>query len=231
MSSSQHRTSLKSERVASALASAGCSDSIIHERVLSELETIGARGHVLDFGAGSGALTARLSACGWFTRISAADIAEYRRPISDDVDWIYVDLNDPLPVPDSSFDVIVAVEVIEHLENPRGVAREWNRILKSGGLLLATTPNVESWRSLLSLIVRGHFIAFTGDSYPAHITALTRTDLRRLLTEAGFTDIRFFWSDYGVIPRMTSVSWQRITGGRLTGARYSDNVGVVARRI
>lgn len=221
---------LKQQRLAAALASGGRSNRVIHDRVWNELQAIGATGSVMDFGAGSGEFAARLSACGQFTHVSAADIADYSGCLSADVEWVYADLNEPLPIRGTLFDLIISVEVIEHLENPRRIAREWGRLLKPGGALIVTTPNVESWRSIISLIFRGHFVAFTGKSYPAHITALTRLDFSRLLTEAGFIDVRYFYSDYGVIPRVTSLSWQRLSGGRLSGLRYSDNLGIVAHK-
>src|SRR3712207_8867553 len=56
---------------------------------------------------------------------------------------------------------------------------EWFRLLRPGGTLIATTPNNESWRAILSLIARGHFIAFTDAGYPAHLTALTRAEDRK----------------------------------------------------
>ncbi|HLI51714.1 MAG TPA: methyltransferase domain-containing protein [Thermomicrobiaceae bacterium] len=199
---------------------------------MAELKKVGARGRLLDFGAGTGELAARLARSGLFNQVTAADIANYRHHChtTEKVDWIYGDLNLPLAVPDSTFDTIIAVEVLEHLENPRGVAREWNRLLKPGGWLLITTPNVESWRSVLSLVFRGHFIAFTAESYPAHITALTRLDLHRILDETSFSNISVFYSEYGVVPRLTFLSWQRISNGRLSGVRYSDNVGIVAQK-
>jgi 2-polyprenyl-3-methyl-5-hydroxy-6-metoxy-1,4-benzoquinol methylase len=119
---------------------------------------------------------------------------------ADTVRWIQADLNAPLPCRDGSFDAIVSTEVIEHLENPRAVFREFARLLRPGGELLLTTPNQESIRSLASLIVRGHHVAFLEESYPAHLTALLRRDLMRLCSEAGFDAPRFRYTDAGAVP-------------------------------
>ena len=60
-----------------------------------------------------------------------------------------VDLRQPLPYDDASFDVLLLVEVIEHLENHRLALTELARILKPGGLLILTTPNIMRLNSRL----------------------------------------------------------------------------------
>ena len=47
--------------------------------------------------------------------------------------------------PDSTFDVITMSHVIEHLHDPVDVLKECYRILRPGGKLLVTTPNMDSW--------------------------------------------------------------------------------------
>jgi 2-polyprenyl-3-methyl-5-hydroxy-6-metoxy-1,4-benzoquinol methylase len=64
-----------------------------------------------------------------------------------------LDWNVAVAIPAGSFDGAIAAEVIEHLENPRQVAREWFRSLKRGGTLILSTPNNESIRSLMALRV------------------------------------------------------------------------------
>src|SRR5262249_42972179 len=57
-----------------------------------------------------------------------------------------------LPFPDARFDVITALDVIEHLDDDAGAAREIARVLKPGGILVASVP---AYRFLWS----GHDIA------------------------------------------------------------------------
>ena len=112
------------------------------------------------------------------------------------------------------------------LQNPSccEVAREWHRILKLGGTLILSTPNNESIRSLVALVARGHYVAFGDDSYPAHITALLRKDIVRILTEAGFSDVRLHFTNSGGVPKFPVVKWQQISFGLLKGCRFSDNM-------
>ena len=56
--------------------------------------------------------------------------------------WVEANLEQlPLPLPRECADVVVAVETIEHLENPRAFMRELTRLVKSGGTVIVTTPN------------------------------------------------------------------------------------------
>lgn len=66
-----------------------------------------------------------------------------------------VDLNGRLPFEDGSFDCAVLQEVIEHLENPAHVVREFNRVLAPGGWWVLTTPNALCLRSRLHFLLSG----------------------------------------------------------------------------
>ena len=45
-----------------------------------------------------------------------------------------------LPFPDDAFDLVTALDVLEHIENDRAALREVARVLRPGGMLLATVP-------------------------------------------------------------------------------------------
>jgi SAM-dependent methyltransferase len=60
---------------------------------------------------------------------------------------------DRAPYPDEAFDGVVLMEVLEHFTvDPMGAVAELNRMLKPGGFLFLTTPNIASWVSLYNLI-------------------------------------------------------------------------------
>lgn len=230
----KHRASqgLQDTRVRAAKESQGTSSDPIYKALLRQVRASGAKGHALDFGAGTGHLASLLTGTGRFSQVDAVDIVDYRSDPSKSapqVRWFFSDLNDPLPSEDGSYDLIVAAEVIEHLENPRFLAREWFRLLRDGGTLIYSTPNNESWRSLVSLLIKGHFAGFTDTSYPAHLTALVRKDLERVAREAGFSQVSFAFTHSGGVPGKPSFTWQRISR-RLRGLRYSDNVVCIARK-
>jgi 2-polyprenyl-3-methyl-5-hydroxy-6-metoxy-1,4-benzoquinol methylase len=221
--------SLQVARLSAAIRSEGTSGDRIYQAIQKIIRSAGITGTVLDYGAGTGTLTKWLVSEGGFSEVHAADITPQPPSVSGISKWIEIDLNQEIPSNDEVYDLVVAAEVIEHLENPRFVCREIFRLLRPGGLAIITTPNNEHVRSLLSLIGRGHFAAFTGSNYPAHITALLRCDLARILAEAGFESVSFSHSGWGSIP-FTRVTWQQISFGMLGGKPFSDNLIVTARK-
>ena len=222
---------LEERRMLAALASGGTSTANVHLALLSRAQDIGLSGEVLDFGAGTGDLTARLAGSGLILRLTAIDLLPPPSAKGQGVTWLEADLNGPAPLPAESFDAIVSAEVIEHLENPRAVFREFNRLLRPRGHLLLTTPNQESLRSLASLALRGHFVDFLDSSYPAHITALVRRDFVRIAAETGFEAPTFSYTATGAVPGLPRFSWQDLSFGRLRGRRFSDNLVVATRKI
>src|SRR5208283_4470544 len=94
------------------------------------------QGKVLDYGAGVGQLTRRLLALQRFEQVSAADMLPVSPDLAGKVEWIEQDLNSPIENRDEFFDVAIAAEVIEHLENPRATVRDLYRILRPGGTVI-----------------------------------------------------------------------------------------------
>jgi ubiquinone/menaquinone biosynthesis C-methylase UbiE len=75
----------------------------------------------------------------------------------------------PLPFADNSFDVITAFQFIEHIEKRKEFLRESLRVLKPGGKILVTTPNVK--KSLARNPFHVH--EYTFDEMKKEIASLT----------------------------------------------------------
>jgi len=217
-------------RRAAAEFSGGISSDLIYNAIQHVITDRDLRGKLLDYGAGVGQLTRRLLSLQRFERISAADILPAPPDLIAKVEWIGQDLNLPLLNHDENFDVVIAAEVIEHLENPRAMMRDLYRVLRPGGTVIISTPNNESWRAILALLIRGHYVAFGDTNYPAHIVALLRKDLDRIFRETRFHPAEFQYTNEGGLPGKPDVTWQAVTFGFLRGLRFTDNLIAVATK-
>ena len=216
-------------RIQAANLSGGTSNIEIKNMIIGIIETFSIKGRVLDFGAGKGQL---INLLGLMDGIEphGADIMERPGNIPSQVSWFQQDLNEELSCAPASFDAIICSEVIEHLENPRSVFRSIFAALRPGGKLVLTMPNQENVRSFLSLIFRGQFASFQEQDYPAHITALLRADLVRICQEVGFSELYFYYTNVGWMPKART-TWQKASLNLLRGRLFSDNLGLVATKI
>lgn len=84
-----------------------------------------------------------------------------------------------LPFPDSFFDAIVCVEVIEHLFDPIHALAEMNRGLKPNGILILSTPNIGFIACRITLLL-GHFSDLASSGLPSpHIRFYTYNMLKK----------------------------------------------------
>jgi len=183
-------------------------------------------GTLLDVGCGAGNLWPWIHTR--FQRYLGADAVKYPG-LPTATEFVYGDLERGVPLPDAVAEVVVAVETIEHLDNPRAFVRELVRLTKPGGWVVITTPNQLSLLSLLTLIVKKRFSAFQDADYPAHRTALLEVDLRRILTECGLTEVAVRYTQEGRVP-LTAYHYPRALS-RLLPRALSDNVLLVGHRV
>jgi SAM-dependent methyltransferase len=150
---------------------------------------------VLDIGAGRGALSYQLNDAGY--RVSACDLfpEDFNVP---GVECRLADADAPLPYEDASFDLVLAVELVEHIEDHHTLFNEVNRVLKPQGHFLLTTPNILTLKSRLRFLFTGYFYGFpplepeVRDPVSQHITAHTLDRYRWRLAQCGLelTDLR-----------------------------------------
>ena len=198
----------------------------IHALVASLLAARGAGGTLVDVGCGTGDLWR--AARDRFTRCLGVDAVRYP-DLPQEIVFEQADLDrDRLPLGDAAGDVTAAVEVIEHLENPRAFVRELVRVTKPGGWVAVTTPNQLSVLSLLTLVTKGQFSAFQAGDYPAHRTALLETDLRRIAEECGLGEIEIAFTGWGRLP-LSGMHYPAAVAA-IAPRRFSDNVAVIGRR-
>ena len=211
---------------ARARQSLGRGHAAIHAMVAGLLRARGASGTLADVGCGTGDLARAIH--GQFAAVVGIDAVRYDG-LPAGVTFLQADLDGPrLPLETGSVDVAAAVEVVEHLENPRAFMRELARITRPGGWVAVTTPNQLSALSLLTLLLKGRFSAFQERDYPAHRTALLEIDLRRIAAECGLEDVAIAYSRRGRMP-LTPWHYPAAVAGLLP-RRLSDNLALIGRR-
>jgi 2-polyprenyl-3-methyl-5-hydroxy-6-metoxy-1,4-benzoquinol methylase len=206
--------------------SRGESGGAIYATVIDVLAKRGAAGVLADVGCGAGRFCELVR--DRFVRYIGIDALRFDG-LPADVDFRAADLDvTALPIATGEVDVVVSLETIEHLENPRAFVRELVRITRPQGIVVVTTPNQLSALSLLTLVTRQQFSAFQENSYPAHRTALLETDLRRIAAESGLVDVEITYTTHGRMP-LTSRHYPRALAHRLPRL-LSDNVVLSARK-
>ncbi len=162
----------------------------LHEHVIRQARQLLAdrAAPVVDLGCGSGALLRRLRSAG-FSNLVGIDIAP--PPAEPGIQFHAADLDQPrLPLATGSVSLLVAVEVIEHMENPGLVLAEIRRVLAGNGRALLTTPNVHSIEARLRMLLLGSLKQFDALGDPTHITPIFRFPFAALAARHGLSIAR-----------------------------------------
>ena len=202
-----------------------------------------ARGPLLDVPAGHGALAKILIEDGF--DVSCCDLY----PEIFDLEGVSItqgDLDNTLPFEDSSFRVVVCVEGLEHIENPANAVREFSRLLKPGGTLIVSVPNILNIEERLKWLIYG---------YTSHFKPLSKTAVGELrksfpgreeialhVNPIGYSEIRFLLEKNGFEVEQVLADkrkknswayWPLVTGIRMFGklnsrqrrlARWTDEL-------
>ena len=146
---------------------------------------------LLDVGCGNGALMKRAQAFGFVAagvEISAPLALLVKEHLRCKV---YQQFLSELDLPESSYDVVTMYDLIEHAENPRQDLAHVFRILRSGGVFFALTPNNDALlRRISRVLFAASLHSFSNPMrrlyYPDHLSYFTGESLARLLAAAGF---------------------------------------------
>ena len=175
-------------------------------------------GRLLDVGCAAGELAALAMSRGW--RVDGVErepaLAEAARTRAVAVHLLDFDVA-PLPWERATFDVAIAGEVIEHLVDTDHLLAELARVVRPGGILIVTTPNLASFENRVRLLFgrypmwMDHRVAGAG-----HLRYYTPRVLRAQLATHGFRVERHVGNWVPVVPQRWAddrrFPWLAITG-------------------
>lgn len=173
-------------------------------------------GDILDVPSGGGLQTRALQALGY--SVTSVDLFTAARPEPRERK-VCADANLTFPFRADVFDYVLSREGIEHLENQLGFVRECARVLKPGGSVVITTPNLMHLSARMSQLLtsqrnlrRGlanEVQTLRGNSgvrfYHGHIFLIDYFRMRYILRVAGFDRIRVFTDEYS--PTSVALAW------------------------
>lgn len=137
------------------------------------------QGKLLDVGYSKGSFADYLTERGW--ECTALDLNRHEHPR---IKFIQCDLNEGFPIESETFDAVTAGEVIEHMLDEGAFLNECFRVLKRGGILVLTTPNLAFLLNRF-LVLFGRTPMFVYAPYHYHFH--TKKTLISLVEEHGFT--------------------------------------------
>jgi SAM-dependent methyltransferase len=177
-----------------------------HRKVLEIFARFPRRGRLLEIPAGEGALAWQLHKLQF--EVTGGDIDPGFFKVAP-IPCIRLDMNRRFPLADEQFDFISCIEGIEHLEDQFHFVRECHRILKPGGFLVLSTPNILNLASRLKFFFSGFFslVPRPINEYSQvpvfdHIHPVTYYQLRYMLHTQGFviTEVTTDLARRGALP-------------------------------
>ena len=220
--------------------------ALAHEAIHETVENIlknEARGRILDVPAGEGALSLRLKNLGFEVFCSDLYTEIFKLP---DTEIKRGNLDGRLPFDDNSFDYIVCVEGLEHIENPANAMREFARMLKDKGTLIVSVPNIMNIEERLKWLFNGytsHFKPlstevltdikreFSGmEEIALHVNPIGYSEVRFLLEKNGFQIDKIYldkpknnsWAFLPIVGLIKLVS--KFTSGEKRKSRWTDEL-------
>jgi ubiquinone/menaquinone biosynthesis C-methylase UbiE len=204
-------------------------------------------GKFIDVGCGIGYFINALQAVDTRFECFGVDYSKYnlRKAKSTGAKLKKCNLEEGIPYEDNTFDLVYAAELIEHIANTDLVASEFNRILKKGGYVIITTPNLCAWFNRLLILLgiqpifyesstvdpnngAGIIKRFKKGTIPVgHIRIFTKRALTDLLESNGFEIIAVKGTHFSSLPKW--IRW--IDNIFMIYPRLSAGLIVLAKKI
>jgi len=159
-------------------------------------EVLKPKSKILDLGAGEGAMSKRLTDLNYEVVSVDVNKEEFK---CEEATFYQADFNNSDALEkltrkfDNHFDLVLGMEVIEHVENPWQYIRLLKKMMNDAGYLLITTPNITSWLSRIIFLFTGQFHQFSdADLDYGHIAPISEWELRVILKKENFKNIKMY---------------------------------------
>jgi SAM-dependent methyltransferase len=169
---------------------------------------------ILDIGCGDGFATSVAAQRNAAHRFAGLDwsTSSLTQAADRGIAVLRAELDSGLPIRSASVDVVVMSEVIEHLVDTDSAVEEVYRVLRPGGTLLLSTPNLAAWynRGLLALGIQPVFSEVSlrsvfgrpGSQIAGHLHMFTRRALVEFLAAYGLECVRVAGARYHDVPAL-----------------------------
>lgn len=164
---------------------------------------------VLDFGCGQGAFSQRLADAGMIVDVCDLDTSQLKATVRKKYQ---LDLNtaDIKASIGEKYDAVIAMEIIEHLHDPWKYLDDCISVLKSGGVIILSTPNISNSLSRLRHFLRGTLLAYeTSDLAHGHITPLSFVQLENMFRHYNLKILKKSWA--GPVPLFHFYNFSRFS--------------------
>lgn len=143
---------------------------------------------VLDVASGNGLISKKLKNLGYRVICSDLTVEQLEQISFDEIEVVKLDVSEKFDFGNESFDAIIAGDIIEHLYDIELFFTECNRILKKGGYLVVTTPNLAALQDRILFLfgVSPKQIQPCHTYYKLHIRPFTLKLLRKTYESFGF---------------------------------------------
>jgi 2-polyprenyl-3-methyl-5-hydroxy-6-metoxy-1,4-benzoquinol methylase len=161
---------------------------------------------VLDIGCGAGRLGEAIKARQTAEVVGIEMVEAAARRARERLDQVLVGNVErmDLPFESGSFDAVICGDVLEHLRDPEGLLRRVRTLLRPGGCVIASIPNVRHHTVVRSLLAGNWTYEPAGLLDRTHLRFFTRVDIEQLFAETGFTITRL-----GMVPGAGYEEWQQ----------------------
>jgi len=166
-------------------------DTNLHDQIAEYISTLDINKNqkdikILDYGCGEGALSQRLFDLGY--DVISVDINS--ESFKAETKFVHLDFNNKEAVKEfikkhNNFDIILGVEVIEHIFSPYDYLNNIKQMMNSKTIAIITTPNISSWWNRVYFFLTGRLFGFEEHDWSTqgHIHPFTEAEMKILFKE------------------------------------------------